>query len=193
MNAYDFDGTVYAGDSSADFYRWCLRRYPALVRYAPRQALAALRYYAAKKGSKTEMKQVFFSFLRSVPVTDYLLKEFWDEHENKLCAWYLRAKREDDVIISASPEFLLRPLMRRLGLQQLLASRVEPDSGRFEGLNCHGEEKVLRFRARFPEAKIECFYSDRLSDTPMARQADSAVLVKNRDAQHADFTLWPKG
>lgn len=192
MNAYDFDGTVYAGDSSADFYRWCLRRYPALVRRLPRQALAALRYYGAKQGSKTEMKQVFFSFLQDIPLSDGLPEEFWDAHEEKLCAWYLRAKREDDVIISASPEFLLRPAMERLGLTRLIASRVEPGSGRFMGLNCHGEEKVARFRALFPDAEVECFYSDRLSDTPMARLAKNAVLVKNRDANHAEFTLWPK-
>lgn len=26
MNVYDFDGTVYAGDSTVDFYFFCLRK-----------------------------------------------------------------------------------------------------------------------------------------------------------------------
>ena len=29
MNAYDFDKTIYPGDSAAHFWRWCVRRHPA--------------------------------------------------------------------------------------------------------------------------------------------------------------------
>ena len=51
-------------------------------------------------------------------------------------------------------------------------------SGRIEGENCHDTEKLRRFRAVFPESKIEEFYSDSLSDAPLAELADRAFLVK---------------
>lgn len=31
MNVYDFDKTIYAGDSTIDFYLFCLKRQPAIL------------------------------------------------------------------------------------------------------------------------------------------------------------------
>ena len=31
MNVYDFDKTIYRGDSTMDFWRYCLKRYPKAV------------------------------------------------------------------------------------------------------------------------------------------------------------------
>ncbi len=30
IDVYDFDGTIYDGDSTVDFTRFCLRRHPAV-------------------------------------------------------------------------------------------------------------------------------------------------------------------
>ena len=91
--------------------------------------------------------------------------------------WYMAQRRPDDLVISASPEFLLRPVADRLGFA-LIASRVDPATGRTEGLNCHGEEKLRRFRARYGDAPVERFYSDSLSDAPMARAAREAFMIR---------------
>jgi phosphoserine phosphatase len=45
-------------------------------------------------------------------------------------------------------------------------------------LNCHGEEKVRRYREAFGDAPIDEFYSDSYSDTPLAKLAAKAYLVK---------------
>ena len=47
-----------------------------------------------------------------------------------------------------------------------------------EGENCHDTEKVRRFRALYPDAEIDEFYSDSLSDSPLAELAGKAFLVK---------------
>ena len=31
MNVYDFDDTIYAGDSTVDFFFYCLKKKPAIV------------------------------------------------------------------------------------------------------------------------------------------------------------------
>ena len=55
---------------------------------------------------------------------------------------------------------------------------VDLHTGRYLGPNCHGEEKVRRFREAFPGAQVDTFYSDSHSDDPMARIARKAVLVR---------------
>ena len=87
-------------------------------------------------------------------------------------------RRPDDVIISASPRFLLEPVCDSLGVVHLIASEVSPQSGRYTGTNCHGEEKVRRFHEQFADAPIEEFYTDSRSDEPMARLAEKAFIVK---------------
>lgn len=176
MNVYDFDKTIYRRDSSTDFVLFLYKKRPALLRFAPRQALAALRHYVFHSLSKTEMKARFFS-LFSACDAEALVPEFWAKHRKKLFDWYPAQQRPDDLVISASPRFLLEPLCRELGIRRLIASEVDPKSGSFSGLNCHGEEKLRRFKAQFPNETIDRFYSDSRSDAPLAEAAEEAFLV----------------
>ena len=175
INVYDFDNTIYRGDSSVDFFRHCAAKYPRAYLCAISAApwfLAMLLGFA----DKTRVKQRFYRYLRHVPDVADEVERFWLTHDKNLKDWYFAQKREDDLIISASPEFLLVPLMKRLNLT-LIASRVVAETGVYEGLNCHGEEKVRRMRELYPEVQIDQFYSDSKSDTPLARLAKEAILV----------------
>lgn len=176
MNVYDFDGTIYNGDSTVDFFCYALKKNPALIRFFPKQLAAAARY-ALKRIGKTELKERFFCFLAGIDAAD-LAESFWDAHQGKIFDWYLEQQKADDVIISASPEFLLRPICGRLGIAHLIASEVDRGSGVFSGENCYGEGKVKRFEREFAAAHIERFYSDSRSDLPLARRAEQAFLVK---------------
>jgi len=177
MNAYDFDGTIYQGDSTVNFYLFALSRHPLLIRYIPRQAADAIRY-SMKRIGKTEFKQSFFRFLSSID-TEKMVEQFWNQNQQKIAEWYLNRRKPDDIIISASPEFLLRPLCQRLGIQRLIASKVDARTGMFTGENCRGQEKVNRLKKEYQIVHVDQFYSDSLSDLPMARIADKAYLVKN--------------
>lgn len=177
MNVYDFDNTIYDGDSSVDFVLYNLRRHPSIVRRLPGMAAAGIAYKLGRI-TKTAMKERFFAFLADFPATDAELKEFWDVRMGCIKAFYLEQRSDDDVIVSASPEFLIAPACERLGICVPLGSRVDPTSGRFNGLNCHDAEKVARFRAVYPDARVEKFYSDSTSDAPLAALADQAFLVK---------------
>lgn len=187
MNVYDFDKTIYYGDSSVDFYMYCLRRHPSIAVLWPAMLWAAF-LYGIKRVNKTEMKQRFFSFLKRLQDSENLVNEFWQKNETQICKWYINQKKESDVIISASPEFLLKPVCNKLGIDKVIASRVDIFSGKFEGLNCYGEEKVRRFQQQFGTAEIKNFYSDSLSDIPIARLAENGYLVKNHSEHSADFS-----
>ena len=62
-----------------------------------------------------------------------------------------------------------------------MASKVDKHTGLYDGENCWGEEKVKRLYEKFPNAKCEEFYSDSLSDTPLAELADKAMIIRGNE------------
>ena len=98
-------------------------------------------------------------------------------NEKKIKNWYSNQKNEKDVVISASPEWLLKPITDKLEIN-LIATKVDKKTGRFDSLNCYGNEKVKRFKEKFPNGEIENFYSDHHSDTPMFLISKNAWIVK---------------
>ena len=151
-------------------------KYPR-VYFSALASLPWLLLMQLKLADKTRAKQRFYRYLRLVPDVCEEVERFWLTHDQNLKNWYFEQKRADDLIISASPEFLLEPLMKQLGLT-MIASRVEPQTGKYEGKNCHGEEKVRRMREVYPDTQIDNFYSDSRNDTPLARLARRAYMVK---------------
>lgn len=176
MNVYDFDGTIYRGDSTVEFYLFCLSKKPRLICFLPKQ-LMGLGFYFVKKIDKSEMKRYFFSFLRGIDDPEAMVQLFWDKNNHKIEQWYREKKKLDDLVISASPEFLLEPVCKQNNIGGLLASKVDIYTGEFYSPNCRGEEKVRRFYEAYPEGKIEEFYSDSFSDKPLADIAEQAFLV----------------
>ena len=177
MNTYDFDKTIFYPDSSACFFRYCLRHHPGAVLPTLPGSLRAWLGYLRKKKSAKDLKQQLFSFLPALRDVDGTVNAFWAKNEKRLGGWYLAQKRADDLILSASPRFLLQPLCDKLGIT-LIATEMDKHSGVITGLNCHDREKVRRFYEQYPEGHTEAFYSDSLSDSPMADIADTAFLVR---------------
>ena len=177
MNVYDFDNTIYAGDSTLDFYFYCLKKEPKILMCLPKQLFSALKY-KCKKISKTQFKQEFYCFFKLLDDIDDKVHEFWDLNQKKIKDWYKIGKKDDDVIITASPEFLIQEICKRMEISILIASKVNLSNGQYKGLNCYGQEKVKRFYEVFPDGKIDKFYSDSKSDLPIATLAEKAYLVK---------------
>ncbi|MBR1844940.1 MAG: HAD-IB family phosphatase [Lachnospiraceae bacterium] len=178
MNVYDFDGTIYKNDSTRDFYYYLLRHYTKVIRYLPKFILDAIKY-RLDVVTKTKMKETFFQFLNSFGdgEIERIVDEFWDMHRKKIYDWYLNIKKDDDVIISASPRYILEPICKELGVN-LICSEVDIKTGDYIGDNCYGEEKVRRFREIYSDAVIDNFYSDSKSDEPLAKIAKKAYIVK---------------
>ena len=180
MNIYDFDKTIYDGDSTAAFIKYCAARYPrAFVTAIP--TLGAFIKYIARRYTKTQFKERMYAFLRYIPDVDSEVEAFWDCHEGNILEYYKKQKRADDIIISASPEFLLIPICKRLGVKRLIASRVDKHTGKYTGENCWGEEKVRRLSEKYGIDHCDKFYSDSKSDTPLAEIADEAFIVCHND------------
>lgn len=178
MNVFDFDKTIYSADSTVDFYLFCLKRHPRIIKHLPLQVWGIVKY-KVQLCTKEIMKENFFCFLKSIEDIDYEINVFVKSNVGKIQKWYLDMHGETDVVISASPEFLIEEFSKETTGFKVLASTVDKKTGEFKSRNCYGEEKVRRFKETFPEENIECFYSDSYSDLPMAKIAKKAYLVKN--------------
>ena len=178
INLYDFDETIYDGDSSADFFLYCMKKKKVIIFNLPKM-LGALILYKLHIWTKTRMKETIFSFVKRIDNIDEEVKNFWKEKKCNIKQFYLEKDHKNDVIISASPEFLLEPIAQELKVKKLIASPVDKKTGKFNGLNCHDVEKVRRLNEIYDEYEVEESYSDSLkSDEPILRLAKKAYIVK---------------
>jgi phosphatidylglycerophosphatase C len=99
--------------------------------------------------------------------------------------WH-RAEGHDLVLVSASPELYVTPIGRRLGFDEVLATRLEVDgdgrlTGRLQGANCRGPEKVARLRAwRGDALDLAYAYGDSAGDTEMLALAVTPQRIGRR-------------
>lgn len=180
MNVYDWDDTIYRGDSTFGFVKYLYVKKPMTLLSIPRTAVCGL-LYVLHLMPKLTFKQNLYHMFVFVDDMEKTVEEYTSSHLDHVKQWYRDHQQEDDVVISASPEFLIRSFCEKTGIRTCMASRVDMHTGRYDGLNCHGEEKVRRFYEVFPEGKIAEFYSDSYSDTPLARLAKEAFIVKDDD------------
>ena len=187
VNIYDFDGTIYDGDSSVDFYKYCLKKKKKMYKYFPKMIWYLFLYILSIK-TKTEMKEVFFSFLKEFDNTEELVEDFWIKNQNKIKKWYKEKNHSNDIIISASPQFLLDNMCRKLKVKDVISSNVDIKTGKFIGLNCYGEEKVKRLLDKYPDVKIKEMYTDSTSDIPLINLASESFIVnKNNIINYKDY------
>lgn len=180
MKVYDFDKTIYDGDSTLDFFIFSLKKNPGLLRFLPIQVMGFLKYMLGMS-EKLEFKEKFYSFLQGIDDVDAYVNEFWDINQNKIKKWYIDSQEESDLIISASPTFLLEVICNRIEIKHLIASEVNKNTGVCEGKNCYGEEKVIRLKEVYNHEEIEEFYSDSLSDAPLSLLAEKRFIVNKEE------------
>lgn len=178
IKVYDFDKTIYAGDSSIDFFIFSFKKHPvAVTRIIPFFVLQVILYFF-KKIEKENLKEAYFSFLKYVSNTDELIEEFWKENKGKLKSWYLEKEHGSDVIISASPQFLLEPIASSIGILKLIASVIDVRTGKFLSKNCYGKEKVERLNREIVNYRILECYSDSETDIYLFNLSQNAYFVK---------------
>lgn len=180
VNVYDFDKTIYNGDSTIDFYKYSLKNTPSIIVFLPKQLLYIV-LYKLKIVKKEKMKETFFSFLKYIKDIDKEINCFWRINDKKIKEWYKNSNHKNDIIISASPEFLLKPCCDKLEVKKLIASKVNKQTGKFESNNCYGKEKVSRLFKDFPNIKIAKMYTDSYSDLPLLEIAKEGFIVKKNE------------
>ena len=118
------------------------------------------------------------------------IEDFWNKNEKRIAPWYLAQKKDDDLIISASPEFFLKPIIKKLNVQ-MIGTQLDAKTGKVVGRSCYGKQKVKNLinSEYFTNLHIDEFYSDSMSDFPLSLCAEKAFLVVNHGKTVKN---WPK-
>lgn len=184
---YDFDGTIYDGDSGLDFILFSIKKRPYLLFTLFISAVPYLLHLCSKEEFKTKL----FSFLQDIEDKEAYLDEFWQKHQYKIKSFWLeKENHRRDIIISASLRYWLEPIANKYHIKALIATEYDLESGRIIGENCHGKEKVKRFYSLFPKGKIESMYTDSIHDLPLIEAAKHGYLVK-KDKIYSYYSYRP--
>jgi phosphatidylglycerophosphatase C len=192
--AFDFDGTLVPGDSLLPFV-WRAagpRRFlTACARHGSQVGLAT----ALKVGSRDAAKAAWVcTALRGLPISHVRAEgERFAGHLEPRVAdaalgrirWH-RSRGHEVVMISASLAVYLAPLGQQLGFDAVLATGLEVGAdgrltGRLEGANVRGEEKVARLRQWLGTDTCELWaYGDSDGDRELLAAADHGYRITRR-------------
>lgn len=180
MNVYDFDNTIYRGESVLHFFFFYIKKTPYLLKYIPKVFYALFKYKLGKITVEKALEQYapfveeYFGGISDIRADSV---EFWDKHMHNIKPFYKEIQREDDVIVTASPESTMEEICKRLGIRHCVGSIIE-DDGKITRL-CMRSRKVPAFFEAFPDAEIENFYTDSpKNDAPLIEIAKNAYHVK---------------
>lgn len=192
--AFDFDGTLTTSGSVFEFLiavagRRSVSR--AAASLSPRLAHAAL---AGGSVADTTKEQLFERVLHGTPVArlEEVAAEFAPTHLARHQRPEVRARldwhqdRGDRVVIvSASPDVYVRVAGALLGADGVIATQLAVAdgllTGRYDGANCRGQEKVRRLRRWVAESAggtaALWAYGNSRGDLSMLQAADIGVNV----------------
>lgn len=180
IDVYDFDGTIYDGDSTADFVLFSLRRHPSVLLGMLHVAAAALKL-AARRYNLTQFKTVLFGEMSKRFNLEAEAEAFWlsEKTRAKLGKWFDSTPRDLPIVIaSASPEFELKHAAKILGVKTLIGTKCDMKTGALTGKNCKGAEKISRIREVIGEYEIRAMYTDDAkADGPLLAIAREKYIV----------------
>ncbi len=188
MNVFDFDNTLYNGESSVDFTFYLMKRNKRIILYIPLIFTYLIRYKLCLT-DRIKLEETLNHYI-SVFFTDEkemleLTQSFWKKYGSRLNKDIISLVKPDDLIISAGPDFLLNAVKERLGTDNLITSVVDLKSKRIVYFNFK-DNKVKRFRERYGDTGIKNFYTDSYNDRAMMDISDNVILVKNGKPVTAD-------
>ncbi|CAM3143976.1 HAD family hydrolase [Streptobacillus ratti] len=182
---YDFDKTIYGGETSTDFMRFFLKRNPKYL-LKIYKVFHSLIYY---RSDLKKSKEIFFEILNNVEV-EYLKKEiheFWIKNKVKIFSWVYKeieknkTEAEELILISATPKLFLEEIAEELGFNKLIATDFVKQNKYFvskiKGKNCKHIEKVFKLKEYLPKFNILAFYSDSMSDKPLFDLAQEKYFI----------------
>ena len=192
---YDFDKTIYDGETGVNFSVFYLKKYPLksilfLITYS-----RYLFLYLFKIVNLSKIKEKYFKFLESHTKKEIqdLIDEFWETKKSKIYPWVKeelkKNKKEADFVIvsSASPLFLIENFLFSQGFDVIFGTKFVGDNqkkfvAQINGKNNKGDEKVKKLnrwaKQNNYEIEIVKFYSDSLADKPLYDIAKQKFWIK---------------
>jgi len=186
---FDFDGTITSHDTMFELIRYAKgeSRYLAGMAFLfPVLAAVKAGFYEAQKG-KERLLGHFFSGTESQKFRELCEGFTAEKLPNLLRPLALQEiKKHQDkgsevVVVSASAGQWVSPWTEKMKIRLISSKLSEKEniiSGRLDGLNCNGEQKVIRIREVYNLDEYETIfcYGDSKGDLPMLNLATKAFF-----------------
>ena len=180
VKVFDFDNTLYRGESSLDFSLFMIRANKRILLYLPVIASNTIRYKLClvdRQELGDSINKYMKIIVRSKQEMLDLVEAFWAAHSSNLDRNMIARIRPEDIIITAGPDFLLDGIKERLHTQNIISSVVDLDRREILHFNFK-DNKVLRFRELYGDRKIDAFYTDSYNDKAMMDISEKVYLIK---------------
>ncbi|WP_288891942.1 HAD family hydrolase [uncultured Sneathia sp.] len=172
---YDFDKTIYSKETSMAFMFFFLKRHRSLI---PKFILNLTIILFNIKDLK-KVKNIFFSIFKGMDIENDI-NLFWEKEMKNIYPYFFKEIKENRkdadllILISASPDFLLEPIYKKLGFDILISTKYSNFT--LIGKNCKKNEKLKRLN-ELGNFDVLCFYSDSLSDLPLFNIAKKKISI----------------
>ena len=180
IKVFDFDNTLYHGESSIDLAFYLIRRNKRILLYVP-SILINLAKYKMCLVDREKAEQEINDFLKVAVKDKYeaaeIVESFWAENSYRLDENMIKRVRKDDVIITAGPDMLIDAIKDKLGTDNIISSIIDPDKREMVYFN-FGENKAKRYKEVYGDTPIESFYTDSFNDKPLMKLANKVYIVE---------------
>lgn len=179
MNVYDFDDTIYDGDTNRDLLKYSFKKHPLLVTKSLIKTIIPFIKYKMKKIPFERVKEVMLSFLFEIDTKEFI-KEFVKLHMKNIKPWYKERQTKNDIILSASYHLWISEFAKELGIKTCIATNTDKN-GKIIGKNCKKQEKVNRLKEVISLDKVECAYGDSACDVYVLNIAKKGYVVEGNE------------
>ena len=132
MKVFDFDNTIYNGESSFDFALFMVKKKKSLLKYLPHLLYFLILYKLCLLSPDDFVKRLekFMNVLiENKEFTLQCIKEFWLLNIEKLYPHMLKKITPNDVISTACPSFLIAEIKDVLNTDHILDTNIDIEIG----------------------------------------------------------------
>jgi len=210
LTIFDLDNTLIGGDSDHLWGEFLISE--GIVNATEHKAKNDAFYHAYQQGNLD-----IFAYQRFVlkPLTAFNMSQLNVMHQRFMNEYIepimlvkavqlIRQHRQQGdklLIITATNEFITRPIAQRLGIDELIGTQPEIKDNRMtgyiEGIPSFKEGKILRLKSWLKEQPqdlvLSHFYSDSHNDLPLLKRVPKPVAVDPDDKlrNFAELNGWP--
>ena len=127
MNVFDFDNTIYRGESAVDLAIFMIKSNKKVILWMPKIFWSLFRYklcLVSRDKMQDSVNAFMSNILRDKNEVRRLTRDFWKKNIHKLDRSITKRIGKDDVIITAGPDFLLDEVKKILVPRTLYVRRL---------------------------------------------------------------------
>ena len=162
VDMYDFDKTAISFDSQLRYWGYCMLHNPWIILMLPFQFIWGVMMGMKIISVKTCKKYAFW--FANLINNKRNVEKFWDKYEKQIYDWFRPENRSGrkTVLISASPDFLIEEIAKRMGIDYCIATTCSKHYTMIGNI-CRREEKVVRLKKQLPNIIVKDVYSDSIN------------------------------